>query len=259
MVRVKEDISGWKMSEHGVPDSQLTVLYQTDDYIDRAGHRQARYLCECSCGSGKAIIASPNDIKRGNTKSCGCRTKELNSKRQKKYNTYDLSGEYGIGYCSNTDSRFYFDLQDYDLIKDYCWAEVVYGKSKYHELRAPIDRNTSIRMHMLLRGVTCDHADRNPLNNRRSNLRPATIEENNRNRSLFQNNTSGITGVSFEPSRNSWRARIYFNNKRHELGVFKEKDDAIRARLQAEAKYYKEFAPQRHLFKEYGILEDELL
>ena len=32
-----------------------------------------------------------------------------------------------------------------------------------------------------------------------------------------------------------------------------KKDDAIKARLEAEAKYYGEFAPQRHLFKEYNI------
>ena len=35
----------------------------------------------------------------------------------KKYNTYDLSGEYGIGY-SNSGKEFYFDLDDYDLIKE---------------------------------------------------------------------------------------------------------------------------------------------
>ncbi len=114
-------------------------------------------------------------------------------------------------------------------------------------------------MHKLLCGVTCDHADRNPLNNRRSNLRPATTEENNRNRTIFKNNTSGIMGVNFEPKRNGWRARLYVNGKRLELGVFKLKDDAIKARLYAELKYYKDFAPQRHLFKQYGILEDDFL
>ena len=43
------------------------------------------------------------------------------------------------------------------------------------------------------------------------------------------------------------------------LGRFSDKEDAIKARLQAEAKYFKEFAPQRHLFKQYGILEDNFL
>ena len=37
------------------------------------------------------------------------------------------------------------------------------------------------------------------------------------------------------------------------LGSFQNKEDAIKARLQAEATHYGQFAPQRHLFEEYGI------
>ena len=44
----------------------------------------------------------------------------------KKYNTYDLTGEYGIGYTSK-DEEFYFDLEDYDKIKDYCWRITMQG------------------------------------------------------------------------------------------------------------------------------------
>ena len=32
----------------------------------------------------------------------------------KKSNIYDLSGEYGVGWTSNTNEEFYFDLEDYD-------------------------------------------------------------------------------------------------------------------------------------------------
>ena len=46
-------------------------------------------------------------LKSGATKSCGCWNLEVASKtgkkfggKNKKYNTYDLSGEYGIGYTS---------------------------------------------------------------------------------------------------------------------------------------------------------------
>ncbi|WP_368488451.1 hypothetical protein [Clostridium sp. BJN0013] len=38
-----------------------------------------------------------------------------------KYNTYDLTGEYGIGYDAKG-NIFYFDLEDYDRIKDFYWA-----------------------------------------------------------------------------------------------------------------------------------------
>ena len=34
--------------------------------------------------------------------------------------------------CSNTNNKFYFDAEDYELIKQYCWRENV--SRKYHEL-----------------------------------------------------------------------------------------------------------------------------
>jgi len=37
------------------------------------------------------------------------------------------------------------------------------------------------------------------------------------------------------------------------LGSYKNIENAIIARLKAEKNYFKEFAPQRHLFKEYKI------
>lgn len=260
MVKVKEDMTGWNMWEHGVPDSRLVVLCQTEDYISPSGKRMARYLCKCNCGSDKTIEALSNNIRHGDVKSCGCLHKEQLYEINKKYNRYNLDGEFGVGYCSNTNSEFYFDLDDYVLIKDYCWCEVVDEKNGYRELRAPKINGGkgSVRMHQLFGYSGGDHIDRNPLNNRRKNLRIATIQENNRNRSLFKNNTSGIMGVNFELSRKKWRARICVNDRRFELGFFENKEDAIHARLCAEKQYFGKFAPQRHLFKEYGI-EDEFL
>jgi hypothetical protein len=113
-------------------------------------------------------------------------------------------------------------------------------------------------MHQLFGFSNYDHIDRNPLNNRRSNLRKATMQDNNRNRGIFKNNTSGVMGVDWHKSANKWRVRINVDNNRIELGFFANKKDAIRARLHAEKQYYGEFAPQKHLFKEYGI-EDEFL
>ena len=48
------------------------------------------------------------------------------------------------------------------------------------------------------------------------------------------------------------------DNKTKYLGTFIDKKDAIKCRLKAEKLYFKEFAPQRHLFKEYGIEDDPL-
>ena len=39
----------------------------------------------------------------------------------------------------------------------------------------------------------------------------------------------------------------------HRLGNYVDKTDAVIARLKAEKEYFGEYAPQRHLFKEYHI------
>ena len=46
------------------------------------------------------------------------------------------------------------------------------------------------------------------------------------------------------------------NQKSIWLGEYADKDDAIKARLLAEAKYFGDFAPQHHLFEQYGIEVD---
>ena len=76
-----------------------------------------------------------------------------------------------------------------------------------------------------------DHKDNNRLNNNLSNLRFATRSENNQNSSISSNNTSGHKGVLFEPCSQTWQARITIDGLRINLGYYKNKDDAILARI----------------------------
>ena len=76
-----------------------------------------------------------------------------------------------------------------------------------------------------------------------------------RNASKNINNNSGYIGVSWDKSRQKWSVRIQTGEKYASLGRFNNKEDAIKARLQGELQYFGlEFAPQRHLFEEYGII-----
>ena len=259
MVKVKEDMTGWKMWEHGVSDSKVIVKKQVEDYIKPNGRPEAQWLCECNCDLHTEFISLGYKIKSGHTKSCGCLGKELASQRLKKYNHYDLSGDYGIGWTSNTNEEFYFDLDDYDRIKDYCWYSQSHSDGYCSlETRDPIT-GKHISMHILLGLKWHDHIDRNPFNNRKENLRPATVQENNRNKSINKRNKSGFTGVRWLARLNKWIADIRIDKKSIHLGVYSNKDDAIRARLNAENKYFGGFAPQRHLFEQYGItIQNEL-
>jgi hypothetical protein len=62
----------------------------------------------------------------------------------------------------------------------------------------------------------------------------------------MSNNTSGCIGVVWHKYANKWMARITVNNEDIYLGLFINKQDAINARIEAEKKYFKDFAPIRN-------------
>ena len=75
-----------------------------------------------------------------------------------------------------------------------------------------------------------DHADTDPFNNKFSNLRKATREQNGQNKSLQINNTSGVKGVYWDRSRRRWRARIASHGKILWSAYYKEEDLDLAAR-----------------------------
>jgi hypothetical protein len=86
-----------------------------------------------------------------------------------------------------------------------------------------------------------DHRDRNGLNNRRSNLRPASSSDNAFNSELSCNR-SGYRGVCWVPSKRRWWARIYRNKRQHSLGYFKTRIEAARAYNRAARRLVPRFA-----------------
>jgi hypothetical protein len=201
-----------------------------------------KWLCECDCGN-KNVVVNGYSLSTGHTKSCGCYNKEIHAQIAKtlfkKYNQYDLSGEVGIGYAHNTNKPFYFDKEDYDLIKEYCWSEL---KNGY--IQANND-GKKIYLHRLITNPNAnevvDHIDHNPLNNLKTNLRICTQQQNTHNSSTPITNTSGIKGVSWDKNMNKWFAYIGYNNKRISLGYYDDIKEAEKARKEANIKYYGEY------------------
>lgn len=255
MVKVRKDLTGMIFG-------RLKVIKQAEDHIRPDGKKDAQWLCECSCQPGRTCVVLGSSLNSNRVQSCGCLFDEIlinTGHKNKKYNTYDLSGEFGVGWTTNTNREFYFDLEDYDKIKDYCWTEIVHKDRKYCEVRARIiDENCIKTMAQVITGENLiDHKDKDPFNNRRSNLRQSTKQQNAQNNSLRTDNTSGITGVQWHKQNGKWAAYININKVRTYLGLFDDKVDAIKARLLAEATYYKEFAPQKALFGKYNIKAKE--
>lgn len=105
-----------------------------------------------------------------------------------------------------------------------------------------------VALHRLLMGFpegkTVDHRDGNGLNNRRKNLRIASVAENAFNRRVARNNTSGVKGVTFDKSKGKWRAMIRVGGRLIHLGTFSSKEDAARKIVDERPVIHGEFGRQ---------------
>lgn len=220
----------------GLRFGKLTVIQRDEDLYEN-DKKFLMWKCKCDCGN--IVVLKGKHLKNGNTKSCGC----LRSQVKRKYNIYNLSGEYGIGYDVKG-KEFWFDLEDYDLIKNYCWyidsngyvtANITVGNGKY----------SRVYLSRLVVGCSehyvVDHIRVNTkFDNRKSNLRIVTQSKNCMNRSLCKNNTTGVTGVYYR--NNKWYSLIMINGKSINLGRFDNFNDAVKARKEAEKEYFGEYS-----------------
>lgn len=200
-----------------------------------------RWYCNCDCGTKNKLIRQ-DTLLNGSSVSCGCYAREERAKRLKRYNEYDLSGDYGIGYTSNGE-EFWFDLEDYDKIKDYSW-HITGGRTKY--VRADPTIGEHVFMHRLImdcydEDLIVDHIGGCYWDNRKIKLRVCSRSQNNMNSKLSKNNTSGCSGVH-KKENGRWRANITVDRKVICLGTFEKYEDAVKARKDAEEKYFGEYS-----------------
>lgn len=143
------------------------------------------------------------------------------------------------------------DIEDIDKIKDIKWTLC----------NGYIHNNKIGGLHRLIMyckndNLVVDHINHNGLDNRKCNLRICTPQENNINISIPTTNTTGIIGLFYDNKYDKWTPNIGLNGQVLFLGRYDNKEDAIKERLKAEVVYFGEYAPQKHLFKEYGIDEN---
>jgi hypothetical protein len=83
-----------------------------------------------------------------------------------------------------------------------------------------------------------DHICRNRVCVNPAHLRLATAKQNAQNQSLARNNTSGFTGVYFNKCSRKWRAHLFHNGRRINLGYFKTVEAAYEARIVKERELF---------------------
>jgi len=98
-------------------------------------------------------------------------------------------------------------------------------------------------LHHILGFKGQDHINRNRLDNRRENFRPATFDQQTYNRNTRCDNTTGTTGVLYHSRNKVWTACIGYQRKLIHIGTFKTKEEAIQARLIKAKELFGDFTP----------------
>jgi len=155
---------------------------------------------------------------------------------------------------------YYIDKEDYEKIIKYTWHK---HKDGYLRTRYDIvdGKNKYILLHNFLLGRfdaskdDADHINRLPYDNRKSNLRVVSHNENMQNISKKSNSKHEIMGIHYSKKEDRWKAYITHNKKQIKLGTFKNKQDAIISRLSKEYEIYKENAYQMEAIIKYKIPE----
>jgi hypothetical protein len=143
------------------------------------------------------------------------------------------------------------DDDDYDFLSRWKWYTDRDGYAKRtgiikdHEGRTKF--NVTIPLPNMImtppNGKIVDHINGDKLDNRRANLRICSIYQNNSNSvKCYGKRTSKYKGVSFDPTRGTWRAQIQHRGKPKFLGRFVTENEAAAAYNHAALICFGEFA-----------------
>lgn len=221
--KVLEDLTGRQFD-------RLTVIERTEN--SKSG--RTVWLCQCSCKKDNYVKVQACHLKSGHTQSCGCIHKENISKLFKTHGDTDTR-LYRIYhamitrcYNENQPSKKYYVDKDIIICNEWLDKENGYLNFKNWALQNGYQDNLSI-----------DRKDVND-NYKPDNCRWATDEIQVINQGIKSNNKSGYKGVFLHKKTGNWESYITFNKKRIYLGVYKDIEDAIKIRQEAEQKYFGE-------------------
>lgn len=242
MVKVKEDLTG---SVFG----RWFVLRQAEDHIDKDGNHHAMWHCRCSCKNATEKDVLQKNLKNGKSQSCGCLHKEMMSE---KFSIHKMTGSRLYHIWNGMKARCY--IKSHNRYEHYGAKGIIVCDEWKNDFQAFYDWaiQSGYDENALRNECTLERKDVN------GNYSPenccwanATIQCINQN--LRKDNITGIRGVNWDKQSNRWQAQLQINKEKVLNEYFDHFDDAVKARLEAEVKYYGEFASQQHLYEQYGI------
>lgn len=129
------------------------------------------------------------------------------------------------------------DSEDFEKINQHNWY-CDNNRAVRNSKMVSYQRGKKILMHREVMGASdgsqIDHINRNPLDNRKINLRIVTASQNQMNRV--------VGGVYWHKRAKKWQVTISKNRKQRHIGYFESKEVAVKARREAERKYFGEYA-----------------
>lgn len=198
------------------------------------------WVCQCDCGGTTTVRLS--NLRSGNTSSCGCRRVKANKNRAAE-NKVIVDGDEAriilVGRDGEIRAEAVIDAADVWVVRGYRWA---LGGNGY--VIGSRGRSRVLLHRFLLdvpSGVLVDHRDRDPLNNRRENIRLSDATGNMAN-SVSRGKTSRFKGVYFKRNSGKWAASVQCHGEVMWLGYFETEEDAARAYNEKAVEVFGEFA-----------------
>lgn len=182
---------GWRARDlTGEKFGRLVVTHLEGRKEDRSG-KPLLWACDCECGK-KALVVS-DELTSGHTKSCGCYLEEYleksNQRFREKYQTHGLSRTREYSAWKRIKARvFNKNNQDYET-----YSKIGMSDSFANDFTAFLEDIGRIPEGLEGR-VSVDRID-NTKGYVEGNVRWATDREQARNKGMYKNNKSGVTGV----------------------------------------------------------------
>src|SRR4029078_3130376 len=142
----------------------------------------------------------------------------------------------------NHDQETIIDSDDLERISGYKWRAQLNTNNKYYVFATIGNKNVQLANFIMNHDpkndmkLTVDHIDRDPLNNRKYNLRMVTKTIQAINRDVSDNTHTRVKGVSYEKSRRRFKVTCQENGIRKTksffISVYGTKDEAFKAAVE---------------------------
>jgi len=150
------------------------------------------------------------------------------------------------------------DAEDYPKVELYRWCSDGGGYARASVWDTTTKKQTGLYMHRLLLSppatLHIDHIDNDQSNNRRSNLRLATRQQNQGNSKKQTDCSSEFKGVHWNKPSRKWQAKIYQNGRQKYLGLYINEAEAARAYNTAATEHFGEYAKLNFVTIEHGVV-----